>query len=465
MESFLGNGAARWARAGAVVVTIGLLSGCAVGTGGADDGGAEYDAQSDLSGELQVMGISISDDVAEARYEHTTQGLGDEVEVDLIEGDLNIQQLLSAVAAGDPPDVIYVNRDQVGSLAGRGALVPLESCIDGEQIDMEQYRESAIEQVTLDGAVYGIPEFNQVQLAMANADLLGAEGLEISDVDGSDWEALTAADAALARDGAGVEVIGVDPKLPDFFPLWAKANGADLISADGREANLDDPAVVEALEFTTALYEAHGGFGAIKAKRDAADFFGEGNQFAAGELGAMPMEQWYLNVLNDVTPDAPMAFATMKTREGDPIAFTGGSAWAIPAGGENAAAACRWAKLMTGVDAWMAAADARAQTRADEGKPFTGLITGNEIADEQIRAMTEDAGDVWSDGIRAAYEANEASFSLPANPADNEFKQIYLDAVNRVLDGRSTPQESLEQGQSEAQAALDEAWEVVEENR
>ena len=30
-------------------------------------------------------------------------------------------------------------------------------------------------------------------------------------------------------------------------------------------------------------------------------------------LGAMPMEQWYVNVLNDVSPDAPMA----GTPEGD----------------------------------------------------------------------------------------------------------------------------------------------------
>ena len=27
--------------------------------------------------------------------------------------------------------------------------------------------------------------------------------------------------------------LGVDPKLPEFLPLWAKANGADLVSEDG----------------------------------------------------------------------------------------------------------------------------------------------------------------------------------------------------------------------------------------
>src|SRR5690606_27677914 len=106
----------------------------------------------------------------------------------------------------------------------------------------------------------------------------------------------------MVNDGGRLSVIGVDTKLPEFLPLWAKANGADLLSEDGRTAQLDDPAVVEALEFAVGVYDAQGGFSAVKAFRDSADFFGAGNQYASGQLGSMWMEQWYLNVLNDVSP-------------------------------------------------------------------------------------------------------------------------------------------------------------------
>ena len=51
----------------------------------------------------------------------------------------------------------------------------------------------------------------------------------------------------------------------------------------------------------------------MKAYRDSADFFGKGNQFATNMLGAMPMEQWYVNVLNDVSPNAAMSFSLFKT--------------------------------------------------------------------------------------------------------------------------------------------------------
>jgi multiple sugar transport system substrate-binding protein len=437
------------------------LSACAQGTGGSTGDGADvdFDPSAELSGSLDVMGFGSPDEIAQARLDRTQEALGD-VEVTLIEGDLNIQQFLSSVASNDPPELIYASRDQIGTFASRGAIIPLDDCIDGEGIVVDDFAEPALDQVTFDGQVFGIPEFNSVQLTMANADLLDAAGLDIDDVNGSDWEATTAAtQALLVREGGSLRVIGYDSKLPEFLPLWAHANGVDLISADGKTAQLDDPAVVEALEWAVGIYEAQGGFPVVKAVRDAADFFGGGNQFASGTLGAMPMEQWYVNVLQDVSPDAPMVFDTVRSRDGEPVAFASGSAWAIPTGTTNPAAACRWARVMTEVDSWMAAAEARKELRAAEGKGFTGLLTGNTAADEAVRELVEPSGDaVWDSAVEAMYEANENTFSLPANPADAEFKTAWQDAVNRVLNGQDEPASALATAQDEAQSALDEAW-------
>jgi multiple sugar transport system substrate-binding protein len=449
----------RWS---ALTVAAGLaLAGCASGTGGPQQGSddTEFDSGADLSGELSVMGFGAGDEIGEVRLERAEAAMPD-VDVSLIKGDLDIQQFLSAVAAGDPPEIVYANRDQIGTFASRGAIVPLDSCIEGEEIDTAQYREAALNQVTFNDQVFGIPEFNGIIITMANANLLSAAGLTIEDVNGSDWDAMTAAAQAMTVGGGGdLSVIGVDSKLPEFLPLWAKANGVDLLSEDGRTANVNDPAVVEALEFAVGIYDLQGGFSAVKAYRDSADFFGAGNQFATNVLGAMPMEHWYINVLNENSPDAPMAFDTVKDREGNTLSYATGSAWAIPADSANPEAACRFMKLMTETDAWMEAAQARVDLRAEEGQLFTGLLTGNVDADEQIRELVpSDAPEPWISAIDAMYEANDAAFSLPANPADAEFKTAWQDAVNRVLNGQATPQESLDQGQEEAQAALDEAW-------
>jgi multiple sugar transport system substrate-binding protein len=449
--------AARW-PAVAVLATLTLAS-CATGTGGAGTD-ANYDPDAALSGDLTVLGFGAGDEIATTRMDEAQKALGDDVKVKLVEGDLDIQQLLSSIAAGDPPELIYANRDQIGSLAARGAILSLDKCIDGEGIDTAQYVKPALDQVSFDGSVYGIPEFNVVQLTMANTSLLDAAGLTIADVNGSNWDAVAAASTALVKnDGGTLSTIGVDTKMPEFFPLWAKANGVDLISADGKTANLNDPKAVQAVEFAVGVYDAQGGFAPVKAFRDSADFFGAGNQYATNQLGSMWMEQWYVNVLNDVSPDATISFDTFRTPQGDPLAFASGSAWAIPSGSTNAAAACRFAKTMTATDSWIAAANARVKLREADGKPFTGLLTANQDADEAVRELVTPSGDAhWDSAVEATYLANDNTFSLPANPADSEFKNAWQDAVNRVLNGQASAQESLDQAQEEAQKALDAAW-------
>jgi multiple sugar transport system substrate-binding protein len=440
-----------------------LLAGCAQGTGETSSD-ATFDADAELRGKLAVMGFGVGDEIAEVRLDETKQALGD-VEVKLIEGDLDIQQFLSAVAAGDPPEIVYADRDQIGTFASRGAIMPLTDCIEGEGIDTDVFREPALDQVTFEDEVYGIPEFNVVQIIQANRELLERAGLTTEDVNGSDWEAVAEANRKLSRaKGGKLTVIGFDSKLPEFLPLWARANGADLISEDGRTAQLDDPAVVEALEFAVGIYDDQGGFSKVKAYRDSADFFGEGNQFATGTLGAMPMEQWYVNILNDVSPDAPMAFDTVRDREGGVIAYASGSAWAIPKGSGNPEAACRFARTMTQTDSWVKAAEERVALREKEGGVFTGVLTGNVEADEAIEEMVEPSGDTtWDSAVEAMYEANDHTFSLPANPADNEFETAWVDAVNRVLNGQQEPGEAMQQAQQQAQTALDEAWATWDE--
>jgi multiple sugar transport system substrate-binding protein len=449
----------RFRTTSSLLVTGVLLAACAQGSGGGETAAANYDSEAELSGQLTVMGFGAGDEIATVRMDEAKAAMGD-VEVELIEGDLDIQQFLSSVASGEPPEIVYADRNQIGTFASRGAIIPLTDCIEGEGIDTGVFREAALGQVTFDGEVYGIPEFNVVQIIQANADLLAAAGLSVEDVNGSDWEAVAAANQALTRsDGGALSVIGFDSKLPEFLPLWAKANGVDLISEDGRSAMLDQAEVVEALEFAVGIYEAQGGFSDVKAFRDSADFFGEGNQFAVGSLGAMPMEQWYVNVLNDVSPDAPMAFDTVRTKEGEPIAFASGSAWGIPKGSGNPEAACRFMRVMTDTASWVKAAEERVRLREEEGGIFTGVLTGNADADEEIRALVKPSGDAkWDTAVEKTYEANDHTFSLPANPAGEEFETAWQDAVNRVLNGQQEPAEAMKQAQEEAQAALDEAW-------
>jgi multiple sugar transport system substrate-binding protein len=423
---------------------------------------AAVGAQEDVSGTLSVVGFNgeTGDEIATTRVNVFREAYPN-VAVTFTEGGLDEQQFLTSVASGSPPDLVYMDRAILSTYAIRGALQPLTDCIANMEIDTSQYRPAALNQVTVNGEVYGIPEFYNNLMLFINTKALEDAGLTVDDVDVSNWDAINELNNALTRmDGNTLTRIGFDPKLPEFLPLWARANGVSLLSDDGRTAQLNTPEVVEALEFAVSLHEAAGGRQNFLAFRDTWDFFGGQNQMVADQLGVFPMEQWYMNVLADVAPDAPIAFKPFTDRNGEPISYVTGSAWAIPTGSANPDAACAFMKTMTAPETWVAAAQTRAEMRAEAGTINTGVYTGNSVADEMIFGdIVQPSGiEAFDNGVQTILSVQENAFAIPANPAGSEFRQAWMDAVNRVLNGEQTAQEALDQAQQEAQAALDEAW-------
>lgn len=443
----------RLMKAALALATMLALAGCG-GVGQQQGDSGEGQATS-----LATFGFSLQDEVAQARVDAFKKA-NPGVEVKVTEGGFDEQQFLSAVASGQPPDLVYLSRDELGTYAARGAIVPLDECIANEQIDMGQFRPAAVSQVTLDGKVYGIPEFYQSRILLIDTTALEKAGVAREDVSTTDWDKLATVNERLTeRSGGDLERIGFDPKLPEFLPLWAKANGASILSDDGRTAQLDNPKVIEALEFTAGMVRAHGGWGRHKAFKDSFDFFGADNEFAKDQLGAMPMEDWYVNILAQNSPDAGVVAAPFTDRQGQPINFVSGQAWAIPKDAKNPQGACRFAKAMTSKDAWLAAARARIDKVKAEGQPFTGLYTANRPADEEIfGTLYQPSGNAsFDEAVATIREVQDRGFTMPASRAAAEFEKAWMDAANRVLNGSQDAAAALRQAQREAQSALDKA--------
>lgn len=442
------------ATALAGVLTL-AISGCGGVGGGGDSGGGGAEG----SGALSTMGFSLSDEIATTRVDAFKRDHGD-VRLTITEGAFDEQQFLSAVASGNPPDLVYMDRKLIGTYAERGSIKPLTDCVEKQRIDMAEYRQSAREQVTLDGTVYGIPEFSQVRVLYLNEALLKRAGLGADDVNLADWAGLPALNARLAAVAGGrLSRIGIDPKIPEFLPMWAKANGADMISADGTRANLTDPKVVEALTTGVGLIQAQGGWGKFKSFRDTFDFFGAQNPLAKNQIAAWPMEEWFLNQAAKNSPDAELVVKPFVDRQGKPLSLSSGQAWVITKGAKNPEAACAFVKQMTATDTWLAAARARAEARKAANLPFTGLWTGNTTADKKIfdEVYKPTGNKRFDDAVQTIRQAQDAAFAMPASPAGAEFDKAWTDAVNRVLSGQEQPAQALDRAQREATAALDKA--------
>ena len=403
-----------------------------------------------------------ADEIAYTRYNLFAEQ-NPEVNLSFTEADFDATTFLTSVAAGNPPDVVRISRDILGTFIAEGALESLDSCITNHGIDMSQYREPAVAQVTSGESVYAIPEFYDARIILINDSVLEEVDLTPEDIDTSDWDALRQVNEQLmAKDGDTITRIGFDPKLPEFLPLWAYANGTAIVSDDGLTSQLDDPKVAEALEYAVSLITAHGtapAFFDFRGSGPGSAFFGPENQFTEDSLGAFPMEQWYLNVLANDTPEEEISFQPFKDRQGNNISYSGGSALAIPASADNKAAACEFIKVVTGSEAWIAAAETRAGMRAESGQAFTGVYTGNSVADETIfgELVTAETAGAFYEGVQLVIEVSENSYSLPPIPAAAEFDRAWRGAVEDVMNNGTPAADALAQADQEAQDAIDSA--------
>lgn len=456
-------GASRLILGPAVVAAIALTA-CAGVAGNddrslrtdADEGGGQWTGSP--QGSLTTMGFGGEDEVGASRVDAYEEAFP-QVQVEVNPGDFDPQQFLTAVASGNPPDLVYMDRKLIGTYAAKGVIEPLDDCISEQAVDTSQYRPAAMAAVTYEKQVYGIPEFYVVTANLLDAKDLEAAGVQPDSVVTTDWAALEqTAKKLYEADGSTIRRIGYDPKLPDAFPLWVRANGAEIVDEDG-SPNLDDPKAVEALQYTVGLVNAQGGWTRFKAFRDSFDIFGEENPLTKGTILGFPMENWYVNVLRDSIPAGLELSATPFTdRRGNPVSTLGGSAWAVPKGSKNPVAACAWAKTMTATDTWMKAAEARMATVEKDKSFFTGLFTANAEADEQIRqrylTKVDDPG--FETAIQTFYGTLDAAKASPPSPAGAEIDAAWQSAVQRALEG-TPPQEALARAQSEAQDAFDAA--------
>lgn len=434
-------------RTGALAALLALapLTAC----GGVELGGGDND--------FVVMGYGMGDSMSTVR-----EGMAEKkiphLNVVVNEGAFDQQQFISAVAGNAPPDVVHMDRQLIGGYAARGAIRPLTDCVRTENIDLDQFRPSAMAEGILDGTVYSIPDTLDNRPLLINAKTLRESGLTPADIDTSDWPRLERAVRKMVRFSDGkLSRIAFDPKIPEFFPLWVKIAGGDIISQDGRTAKLDSPEAIKALEFTSRLVNIQGGWGNFRGLYEFFNMFGDDNPLATRELGALPMEEWYLRVLAEVSPDMDLVIKRATDLNGEPVNYTSGYGFAIPAGSKHPKEACTFIKEITSTKAWTESAKTTAEEDRAEGQPFIGQYTANIEANENI------ARDIWKPTGNKTYDKvagelaglQEVGFGVAATAAGAEFRNAWLQAVNRVLSGAQTPAEALRQAQQEAQSALE----------
>jgi multiple sugar transport system substrate-binding protein len=406
------------------------------------------------AGPLNIYGYGPGDDTQENRAIYAASQLSGTT-VNRPAGDFNDQVFLTRLASGDVPDLVRMPRPRVAQYAAKGVLQPMDSCVANVK---SQYRVGALKAMTYGGKVYGLPEFtNQITLVV-NQSAFKESGVPVSAAQTKSLKQLYQTAKKLTKFNASGDLtrIGFDPKIPEFFPLWVKWYGKDIISKNGLTAQLNSKEAVAALAYTVSLVRAQGGWNKFNAFRQTFDWFGAQNPLVKDQIGFTPYESFIYNTFSNNSPNVDLLAKFFTNRKGGPITMFSGNGWAVPKGSKNVDDACAYMKAVTSTQAWLAAAKKRYDARKAAGSTFTGYYTANTQADVKVyEDIYQSFGKPQFDNaVKTLVAASRYGFELPPSPGGQQFVQAYLDGVNRVLAGQQTPKQALDQAQKEAQAAI-----------
>src|SRR3954453_89789 len=174
-----------------LVALVAFLAACGGGGGrrGWGGPGAERWAADRKGAVLSLYGFGQGDDVAMNRAKVAKAAIAPAT-VKNPEGAFNPQQFLTRLASGEVPDVIYLDRQQVATLAAQNALEPLDQCVKDQSVPTSQYNKAAINEVTYQGKLYAMPEFTNQRTLIVNDGAAADAGVKPSEISTTDWAKL-----------------------------------------------------------------------------------------------------------------------------------------------------------------------------------------------------------------------------------------------------------------------------------
>lgn len=371
-----------------------------------------------------------------------------------------LQKLFATVAAGDPPDAVWIDRFQLSNLAVRKTVAPLDAQMRRDKYDLKQHFVPLLEEVTgIDGKTYGLPSSTDNRVLWWNTRYLREAGLD-AEKGPRTWDELRAFGTRATRPSAdgGIQALGWNHRSPGFgmLYLWSWLAGAQFFSKDGRTAQYNHPGVIDALNFLLSGADAQGGVSKVDAFLATA---GQGGDPFINDRVLMLHSSPLANIAR-LRPDMEFGWGPMPVkRAGDKIqTFAGGFAWAAPTGTRNPDVA--WGVLRSLMSEAALGEWAEAQAAAARGAGGTYLpgFTTVQAVDRAFRqkyATRLPRVDAAWDFI---IDVMQYAKVRPVSPAAAEAWDALSGVWDSVLGRKQTAKEACDAMNGRVQRALDEAY-------
>ncbi|MCD6397005.1 MAG: ABC transporter substrate-binding protein [Spirochaetaceae bacterium] len=359
-------------------------------------------------------------------------------------GETDATKLITAVAAGTGPDLVYLDRFTIPQRAAQNVLEPMEDILRELGVDIEelksQFYDFAIRECTFNGKMWALPFDTDVRVLFYNPDLLAKAGYK--EPPKTIYELIEVAEKLTVEGKRGrYETVGFIPWYGQGWPYtWIFAfEGRVFDEKTGKFVFATDPGVIESYKWQKEWadrfgYEALNAFASMQ--------FGDLNVFTAGKLAMLVDGNWTLAGLRlFAPPNFKYGMAGIPTKSGKPVTWCGGWSVAIPKGAKHPKEAARLALYI--------ATKGQVRYAVD-----TLHIPTYKPAVEEFLKKAPDQ--------KVFVDLLENAKIRPPVPVGALLWDKLVEARDYVLTGKKTVEEALMDAQREVQEAYDEIMKEVQ---
>jgi len=381
-----------------------------------------------------------------------------------------MQKLMTAVAAGNPPDVYYMDRFVVAGYAARNVLTPLDEFVKKSNFNPNNYFKVCIDEAKFNGHLYALPFGTDDRIFYWNKEVFREAGFN-PEKQPFTWDELHEYAIKLTKydDRGNYKTIGFIPMYGNSrLYLWGWQNGGEIISSDGKKITINSKEFVEALEYLVKVYDALGGAQKIAAFSSSFQA-GQMDPFLTGKVAMFAQGNWFIQDIARYKPDldfgigpipVPKERYEQKGRfKGQPkfISWSGGWSWVIPKGAKNPEAAWEVIKWFCSPAGFAAQAKGDYEYNKSINVPYVPTMTGNKIADVNLKKHYISL--LKNDNLKNAWTFAQSMMKYsryrPITIVAAELYSEQFKAVDNAIFHKMSAKEALDLAVKNSQEALD----------
>jgi multiple sugar transport system substrate-binding protein len=338
-------------------------------------------------------------------------------------GDSVTSKLLTAVAGGNPPDVMLASRYGVAEYMD--AVTGLNDRAAKDGIKESTFYKWAWDESVYDGKLLGLPYDGTARALYYNKDHFKEAGLDPDKPPVTIAELEEAAKKLTKKEGSKTTRFGLIPWYGEgWLYTWGWSFGGSFLDKQSGKVTVNDPNIVKALEWETNFAKQFG-------IQDITSFTSSAgsnatNPFMTGQLSMMVTGNWMISQIQQYNPKLNYGISYIPTPTGkDFTTFVGGRVLIIPKGVKNEDAAWEFVK-------WMCTSE-----EAQSLKKITGEFAAVPAINEKMYAE-----DRRQDKF---LEVLPNGKNRPVILAGNMMWDELAKAPDLVNNGKGTPKEILDQ--------------------